>query len=128
MLIGTLAALAFVAQGPVQGHPSGDSRPTPPPVIAGVTDTSAVATRAELAPVIDGKDDDRAWAHAPVISGFREWRPTEGKDARFRTEAKVVYDAANLYVFVRAYDPHPDSIARLLGSCASPWAWKTRRI
>ena len=32
----------------------------------------------------------------------------------FRTEAKVTYDAANLYVFVRAYDPHPDSIVGLL--------------
>src|ERR1043165_6265695 len=30
------------------------------------------------------------------------------------SEAKGAYDAANLYVFVRAFDPHPDSIIKLL--------------
>jgi hypothetical protein len=64
--------------------------------------------------VIDGKDDDQVWQTAPVITGFKQWAPTEGKAPRFRTEAKVAYDAANLYVFVRAFDPHPDSIIRLL--------------
>ena len=53
-----------------------------------------------------------------------EWRPRsrhsssgarpEGKEPRYKTEAKIAYDASNLYVFVRAYDPHPDSIIRLL--------------
>jgi hypothetical protein len=64
--------------------------------------------------VIDGKDDDAVWREAPPITGFKQWQPTEGKEPRFRTEAKVAYDAANLYVFVRAFDPHPDSIIRLL--------------
>jgi hypothetical protein len=42
--------------------------------------------------------------------------PTEGKAPRdgFKTEAKIAYDASNLYVYVRAYDPHPDSIITLL--------------
>lgn len=31
-----------------------------------------------------------------------------------RTAASVAYDARNLYVFVRAFDPHPDSIVSLL--------------
>jgi hypothetical protein len=87
----------------------GKSISVPPP-----TDTSATAVRAESAPVIDGKDDDQVWRSAPIISAFKEWRPTEGKDARFRTEARIAYDAANLYVFVRALDPHPDSIKKLL--------------
>jgi hypothetical protein len=64
--------------------------------------------------VIDGKDDDQIWRTAPVIAGFKQWQPTEGKEPRFRTEAKVAYDAANLYVYVRAFDPHSDSIIRLL--------------
>ena len=82
--------------------------------IPGPNDSSATATRADVAPVIDGKDDDKVWRVAPTISNFREWRPTEDKAPRFRTEAKVAYDAANLYVFVRAFDPHPDSIRQLL--------------
>jgi hypothetical protein len=71
-------------------------------------------TRAEAAPVIDGKDDDAVWRTAPPITAFKQWQPTEGKAPRFKTEAKVAYDAANLYVFVRAFDPHPDSIIKLL--------------
>lgn len=78
------------------------------------TDTGAVAVRATVAPVIDGVDDDAVWKETPVIDRFKQWQPTEGKEARFRTEAKVAYDAANLYVFVRAFDPHPDSIIKLL--------------
>jgi hypothetical protein len=78
------------------------------------TDTVAIAIRADVQPVIDGKDDDPVWRTAPTITGFRQWQPTEGEKARFRTEAKIAYDAANLYVFVRAFDPNPDSIIRLL--------------
>src|SRR6478752_10850992 len=86
-------------------------RPTPPP-----TDTGVVATRAEAPVTIDGIDEDAVWRDAPPITAFRMWRPTEGGEVRsgFKTEAKVAYDAANLYVFVRAYDPHPDSIIKLL--------------
>lgn len=64
--------------------------------------------------MIDGVDNDAVWRTAKVISDFKEWQPDEGAKARFRTEAKVAYDAANLYVFVRAFDPHPDSIIRIL--------------
>jgi hypothetical protein len=91
-------------------QPGSSSTATVPPP----TDTSATAVRASSSPVIDGKDDDQVWRNTPVITAFKEWRPTEGKDARFRTEAKIAYDAANLYVFVRAFDPHPDSIKKLL--------------
>jgi hypothetical protein len=79
-----------------------------------VTDTGTTATKAEAAPIIDGKDNDAVWRQAPPITDFVEWQPNEGKAPRFRTEAKVAYDAANLYVFVRAFDPHPDSIIKLL--------------
>jgi hypothetical protein len=79
-----------------------------------VASAVAVATRAAAPPVIDGRDDDQVWHQAPPITAFTQWQPTEGKAPRFRTEAKVAYDAANLYVFVRAFDPHPDSIIKIL--------------
>ncbi len=81
---------------------------TVPPV------TSAMAVRAAQIPVIDGRDDDAVWRTAPVITGFREWQPNEGGEPREATEARVAYDAANVYVFMRAFDNHPDSITRLL--------------
>ncbi|MFL5487591.1 MAG: DUF5916 domain-containing protein, partial [Gemmatimonadaceae bacterium] len=91
-----------------------DNRATAPLTVPPPTDTSATALRAQSSPSIDAKDEDEVWRNAPVITAFKEWRPTEGKDARFKTEAKIAYDAANLYVFVRAFDPHPDSIKKLL--------------
>ncbi len=74
----------------------------------------ARAIRADQAPVIDGRDDDAIWRSVPATSDFQEFQPTEGKAPRFRTEFKAAYDDRNLYVFVRAYDPHPDSIMKAL--------------
>jgi hypothetical protein len=97
-----LAAVTFAVQAP--------DPPTPAPALPkGVT-----ATRADRPPVIDGRDDDAVWKQAVPITGFQEWRPTEGGPPKLPTEAKVAYDAANLYVFVRAFDPHPDSIITVL--------------
>jgi hypothetical protein len=74
----------------------------------------AIASEAAVAPAIDGSDDDAVWKTAKVISGFRVFEPEEDGEPKFRTEARVANDASNLYVFVRAYDPHPDSIISLL--------------
>ena len=81
----------------------------PPPAATVVT-----AVRAVQAPTIDGRDDDAVWRLAPPITQFREFQPREDGDPRFATEAKVAYDDRNLYVFIRAFDPHPDSILTLL--------------
>src|SRR5438094_8786789 len=76
--------------------------------------TSAVAVRAARRVRGDGKDDDPVWSLAPAITAFREFQPKEDGDPRFATEAKVAYDSRNFYVFIRAFDPHPDSILKLL--------------
>src|SRR5229473_6349206 len=97
MLLGLplLAAVTFASQSQ-----------DPPPVPA----SRVIATRAAQPPVIDGRDDDAVWREAQPINGFQEWRPSEGGPPKLPTEAKIAYDAANMYVFVRAFDPHPDSI------------------
>lgn len=77
--------------------------------------TSTVrASRTAAAPVLDGRDNDPVWQSAPAVGEFLEARPSEGAQPRLRTEARVAYDEHNLYVFVRAFDPHPDSIVSLL--------------
>jgi hypothetical protein len=76
--------------------------------------TTATATAARSPVVIDGSDADAAWKDAPPITDFRTFEPVEDGEPRFRTEARVVNDANYLYVFVRAFDPHPDSIISLL--------------
>ena len=86
--------------------------PTAPPGTASTT--SAVATRAVLPPLIDGSDADPIWARAQVIDSFLQFVPKENATATFRTAAKIAYDDRYLYVFVRLFDPHPDSIIGLL--------------
>ncbi|HTI04202.1 MAG TPA: DUF5916 domain-containing protein [Gemmatimonadales bacterium] len=76
--------------------------------------TTAVAHRATTPPLIDGKDNDDVWRVAPVIKDFRQFQPHEDSVPSLRTEARVAYDAHNIYVFVRAFDDHPDSIKKLL--------------
>ena len=97
----TLAAV----QGPAQ---------TPRRAAAAVVPPPAVALRAARPPVIDGRDDDDVWRTAEPVTDFREWDPVEDTAPRFRTVAKIAYDERNLYAFVRAFDPHPDSIKKLL--------------
>ena len=106
-MIGTVALLGLLLSPQGPGTTRRDDPPPPPPA-------TAVAVRAVQPPVIDGRDDDAIWRTAQPITGFKEWQPTEGKEPRFRTEAKVAYDAAYFYVFVRAFDAHPDSVIRLL--------------
>ncbi|MDQ2767308.1 MAG: carbohydrate binding family 9 domain-containing protein [Gemmatimonadota bacterium] len=80
----------------------------------GATVMSAVAVRTATAPTLDGKDDDEIWRSAPEITAFQQYSPTSGGAASFRTSVKVSYDDRYLYVLVRMYDPHPDSIRAFL--------------
>lgn len=70
--------------------------------------------RAHRAPRIDGRGDDEIWRTARPITEFRQWEPVEDGDPSFRTEARVAYDSRNLYVLVRNFDPHPDSLLSVL--------------
>ncbi|MEO8620865.1 MAG: DUF5916 domain-containing protein [bacterium] len=70
----------------------------------------AWASRTYAPPHIDGRLDDSAWHDAPVLSDFVQSRPRPGAAANLRTEVRILFDDAALYVGVRAFDPHPDSI------------------
>jgi hypothetical protein len=86
----------------------------PPPPNRRAATARIAATRAERAPVIDGRADDPVWQNAAVIKDFVEFDPDPGKPARFATEARVAYDARNFYAFIRMFDPEPDKILKLL--------------
>jgi hypothetical protein len=85
-----------------------------PVVVSGNARAVASATRAAHAPSIDGRDDDAAWRDATPITEFRQFDPAEDGEPSMRTDARVTYDDAHVYVFVRAFDPRPDSIIALL--------------
>ena len=92
-------------------HPATGRVPAPPgSTVPGI----ANAHRTSVAPVLDGSDHDPIWQRVEPITGFRQFVPTEDGEPSLRTEARVAYDDNNLYVLVRAFDPHPDSIVALL--------------
>jgi len=75
------------------------------------------AVRTAESPKIDGLLDDHCWVNVPVATDFFEIRPVPGrKEANDRrTQMKVLYDDAAIYVYARMYD-HPDSISHELVS------------
>jgi hypothetical protein len=101
IIAGLVVALGF------QGTAAGGAPPVP-------TARQALADRAARPPLIDGRANDAVWRTAAAITDFREFDPVEDTTPRFRTEARVAYDEHNLYVFVRAFDPEPQRIKRLL--------------
>jgi hypothetical protein len=81
---------------------------------AGPPPRTATAVRAPTPPVIDGLSGDGVWQTAPRTSGFRQFSPRMDSEPSHNTEFQVAYDERNLYVLVRAFDSHPDSIMRAL--------------
>ncbi len=107
-----LAALALSAPAVLRAqaaHSGGTAR---------VRDDAAVrvmhAVRRAGLITIDGRLNEPAWARAPVAGSFTESYPDPGAPAPDSTTVRVLYDNNALYVGVRMYDPHPDSIAAQL--------------
>jgi hypothetical protein len=105
VILHALTALSLALQAPAQVSPA-------PPV----RDEAMVATahRATAAPVIDGSSADAVWQTARRTAGFVQFDPKDGAAPTHQTEFQVAFDDRNLYVFVRAFDPHPDSIMHAL--------------
>ncbi|HEY0997412.1 MAG TPA: DUF5916 domain-containing protein [Gemmatimonadaceae bacterium] len=99
---------------------AGGSAAAQQPALAASTPAGAEApavlrsARAPQPPRIDGRDDDPVWATAPLSDGFRVFDPVEDGAPPMRTTVRVVHDGKAIYAFVRAYDPHPDSIVGIL--------------
>ncbi|MGH9330690.1 MAG: DUF5916 domain-containing protein [Vicinamibacterales bacterium] len=70
----------------------------------------AVAVSEASALKLDGELTDEVWDRAPKIEGFLQREPKEGAAPTYPTEARVAYDAANIYVAVTAHDPEPAKI------------------
>jgi hypothetical protein len=92
--------------------------PGSPDTVQRLVDTTsrrvAHAVRRDGDIVLDGRLNEGAWQKAPVISNFTQSYPTPGAKPTNPTEVRVLYDDAALYVGVRMFDAHPDSIAAQL--------------
>jgi hypothetical protein len=94
-----LALLLFGA-GPLPAQRPGTA--APPRIIEAARRTGPID--------VDGKLDEPAWATAPVSDRFVQSYPKPNAPATDPTEVRVLYDDDALYVGVRMFDAHPDSI------------------
>jgi hypothetical protein len=86
------------------------------PVVTGQTPEKKQykAARITSAPAIDGILDDEVWKEGGWIDDFTQNEPYNGRSASQRTEFKILFDDNNIYVAIKAYDTHPDSIVNRL--------------
>jgi hypothetical protein len=62
-------------------------------------------------PQIDGVLTDPAWDQVPWGGGdFIQLQPDAGAQPTVQTKFKILYDAKNLYIAFKCYDPEPDKI------------------
>lgn len=105
-----------------QGPAAAGEQPLP-----GARRSVAAVRLTAAAPRLDGVLSDDAWRLAPPAASFVQRSPDPGAPATLRTEARILFDNAALYVGVRMFDPHPDSIAAPVGrrdleGVSSDWA------
>lgn len=122
MLVGVAALATPRARVDAQA-PAPATRAIERAIAAGGARRSLAAMRAPSAPVLDGRLDDPVWQAAAVGRDFVQRAPDVMQPATQRTEVRVVFDDAALYVAMRMFDSAPDSIvAPLARRDADPYS------
>lgn len=81
------------------------------PLYASTSDPPEVrVTYTEAQITIDGALDEPPWQQAEVTDSLRQREPTEGAPASERTEVRVLYSRARLYIGVICFDSQPEAI------------------
>jgi Domain of unknown function (DUF5916)/Carbohydrate family 9 binding domain-like len=106
------AAAARTAQ--TSGQRAAGNSSSPPAAGSEASGRVVQAMSVSSAPRIDGRLDDEAWRTAVAAAEFRQRDPKEGEAASERTEIRVVFDEAALYVGVRLFDREASRIVRRL--------------
>jgi hypothetical protein len=75
------------------------------------TGTAQKAVRVEKGPVLDGDLRDDVWKQAAPFTGFKMVFPNPGMEPTERTELRIAFDDANLYIGVYCYDSVPSKIS-----------------
>lgn len=105
-----ISFLVLLAVGPLHGQSS--QAPQQSQVEAGpgaVRALVAVPLTGEIR--LDGHLDEAAWSAAMPATNFIQSWPRQGAPATFPSEMRVLLGDDALYVGIRMFDPHPDSIA-----------------
>lgn len=81
-----------------------------PELIPKPTKNEVTAVFIEIAPVIDGHLDDKAWEGIAPITTFTQVWPNDGAPATEDSEVRIAYDRDNLYFAFNFYDRNADQI------------------
>jgi hypothetical protein len=74
---------------------------------------TAAAVRARGGLRIDGRLDEPAWTTATPVTSFTQREPVAGAPATERTEVRIIYDAASIYIGARLFDSSGHVSSRL---------------
>jgi hypothetical protein len=80
------------------------------PIERRVAPVSATRLGAEEKITLDGKVDEAVWRRGAPIQEFFEYRPRDGVEAKYKSEARIAYDSHALYIALTAFDPDPSKI------------------
>ncbi len=64
------------------------------------------------APLLDGLINEEAWDQVEWGGDFVQFQPNEGEAPSQPTNFKILYDAKNLYIAIRAFDSEPEKIVK----------------
>ena len=112
-IVGLAAVFALCASSVSRAQP-----PTPPPATpAGATPQNSKppvqAARLDGPINVDGVLDEAAWQNAPVADAFHQRDPLEWAPATQRTEVRILFDDAAVYISARLFDSAPDSVTAM---------------
>jgi hypothetical protein len=93
---GLLVCAAGLLTRPINGQTTTRSQKDPRPV------AHAALRQGEV--TVDGRLDDAAWGAATPITDLIQSTPDEGKPPSQKTEIRILYDDAALYIGARMYD------------------------
>ncbi len=114
-----LSLLLALVAGPLAAQMPAPCWDSPSPAEAGLQRT-ALANRLRVlhavalegtAPAVDGKLDEPEWCAAPAAGDFVQSRPAPGAIATLPSSARILFDQNAVYVAVRLFDPHTDSLS-----------------
>jgi hypothetical protein len=106
-----IAAAAGAHLALLPGSAAAQAAPTPPAVApAAATERTFQVAPAESAVRVDGMLDEAVWEVAQPIDLPYKYFPADGQPAPVRTDCRVTFDDANLYLGCTAYDPDPARI------------------
>ncbi|HMA42701.1 MAG TPA: DUF5916 domain-containing protein [Gemmatimonadales bacterium] len=87
--------------------------PDPPRVYRGsARELDVVPPRIEATVRIDGVLDEAPWSQAAVLTGFSQYRPSDGRPAEDSTVVLVWYAPDAIYFGIRAFEQHGGALVR----------------